>query len=145
MSLLRPNAQVTLAGRSLSSAEGAVQSVRVDLGLNGAHDGVRLTLWPDSKLASAAPGDLISVALGDAGSEVDVMGGEVLAVRSRPDGVVIEGVSATIALSRPAPGQPQPWHRPSKPAPARLPTLPACRCKPPASAAFVAWPNLAAP
>ena len=100
MSLLRPNAQVTLAGRSLSSAEGAVQSVRVDLGLNGAHDGVRLTLWPDSKLASAAPGDAISVALGDAGSEVDVLGGEVLAVRSRPDGVVIEGVSATIALSR---------------------------------------------
>lgn len=100
MSLMRPNAQVTLAGRSLSSAEGAVASVRVDLGLNGAHDGVRLTLWPGSKFAGAAPGDVISVALGDAGSEVDVLGGEVLAVRSRPDALVIEGVSATIALSR---------------------------------------------
>ena len=100
MSLMRPNAQVTIDGRSLSSAEGAIVALRVDLGLQGAHDGVCLTLWPDSKFATAAPGDAISVALGDAGAEVDVLGGEVLAARSRPEGLVIEGVAATIALSR---------------------------------------------
>lgn len=100
MALMRPNAKLSIAGRSLSSAEGAVAAVRVDLSLNGAHDGVRLTLWPQSKFASAAPGDALTVALGDTGSEVDVLGGEVLAARTRPDGLVIEGVSATIALSR---------------------------------------------
>ena len=100
MSLLRPNAKVSIAGRSLSAAEGAIVSLRVDLGLLNAHDGCRLLLWPDSKFASAAPGDTLSVALGDKDSEDDVLAGEVLAVRARPDGVVVEGVSATIALSR---------------------------------------------
>ena len=97
---MRPNAKVSIAGRSLSAAEGAIVSLRVDLGLLNAHDGCRLVLWPNSKFAAAAPGDALSVALGDKDSEDDVLAGEVLAVRARPDGVVVEGVSATIALSR---------------------------------------------
>jgi hypothetical protein len=97
---MRPNAQVTIAGRSLSAAEGAIVSLRVDLGLMHAHDGVSIIVWPRSKFASAAPGDAISVALGDLGSEVDVLAGEVLTVQPRPDGTSIAGVSATIALSR---------------------------------------------
>jgi hypothetical protein len=100
VSLLRPNAKVAIAGRSLSTAEGAIVSLRVDLGLLHAHDGCRLVLWPGSRFAAAAPGDALSVALGDKGSEDDVLAGEVLAVRPGPGGVVVEGVSATIALSR---------------------------------------------
>ena len=100
MSLMRPNAKVTIAGRSLSAAEGAIVSLRVDVGLGSAHDGVSLQCWPGSQFNSAAPGDKISVALGDKGSEIDVLGGEVLTVQQRPDGQMIDGVSATIALSR---------------------------------------------
>jgi hypothetical protein len=100
MSLMRPNAKVTIAGRSLSAAEGAIVWLRVDLGLGSAHDGISLQCWPGSQFKSAAPGDEISVALGDKGSEKDVLAGEVLTVQQQPDGPLIDGVSATIALSR---------------------------------------------
>ncbi len=100
MSLMRPNAIVTIAGRSLSAAEGAVVSLRVELGLAPAHDGVSLRCWPDTKWSSASPGDAISVEMGDKDSEQAVLGGEVSAVRRMADGLAIDGLSATIALSR---------------------------------------------
>lgn len=100
MALLRPNALVSIAGRSLSLAAGAIVSVRVSLGLQPAHDGVSLQCWPGSKFAAAAPGDALSVKLGAQGSETLVLTGEVLAVHQRPAGLGLDGVSATIALSR---------------------------------------------
>lgn len=100
MALLRPNAKLSIAGRSLGMAEGAIVSVRVWLGLQQAHDGVRLQCAPASKFKQAAPGDALSLQLGGLGSETDVLSGEVLAVRQGPDSLVIDGVSATIALSR---------------------------------------------
>ncbi len=100
MTLTRPSAVVTLDGQRLTSAEGAVARVRVHLGLGPAHDLVEVFCWPTSKLTKAAPGGTLTVALGATGDEKDLLVGEVSDVRLAPDGVVIEGLAATIALSR---------------------------------------------
>ena len=100
MSLVRPSAVVTLDGQRLTSAEGAVLRVRVRLGMAPAHDQVECFCWPSSKLNSAAPGSSLAVALGDAGNETDVWTGEVSSVRLTADGIVLEGLASTIALSR---------------------------------------------
>ncbi len=100
MTLTRPSAVVTLDGQRLTSAEGAVARVRVHLGLGPAHDLVECICWPSSKLKGATAGGTLTVALGGVGEEQDVFSGEVSDVRLAPDGVVIEGLAATIALSR---------------------------------------------
>lgn len=100
MTLTRPSAVVTLGGQRLTSAEGAVARVRVHLGLGPAHDLVECFCWPSSKLKGAKPGGTLMVALGPTDGETDLFTGEVSDVRLAPDGVLIEGLAATIALSR---------------------------------------------
>ena len=62
MSRARPNATITLDGQKLTSAEAGLVSLRLDLGFN-THDKLQMTLWPDSKLASASPGSELIVEL----------------------------------------------------------------------------------
>jgi hypothetical protein len=100
MTLLRPSAVVTLDGQRLTSAEGAVLRVRVRLGMGPAHDDAEVFCWPSSKLKSAAPGSTLSIALGAAGSETDVFAGEVTSVRLTPDGLALDGLAKSVALSR---------------------------------------------
>ncbi len=100
MTLVRPSAVVTLDGQRLTSAEGAVLRVRVRLGLGPAHDAVDIFCWPSSKLKSAAVGGQLSVSLGTVGGEKNVWTGEVTGVRLTPDAVALEGLAASIALSR---------------------------------------------
>jgi hypothetical protein len=100
MSLKRPNANITIDGRKLSAAEAALVSLKIDLTVAGAHDSARITLWPNSRFSGAAPGASLAIALGDKDSEEDVLTGEVTGVRGAPDGVVLKGLSATVALSR---------------------------------------------
>jgi len=100
MTLVRPSAVVTLDGRRLTSAEGAVLRARVRLGMGLAHDAAEIYCWPSSKLKDASVGATVSVALGDAGGEADVWTGEVTDVRLTPDGVALEGLASSIALSR---------------------------------------------
>lgn len=100
MSLVRPSAIVTLDGRKLTSAEGAVLRICVRLGMGPAHDAVELFCWPSSKLAAGTVGSKATVALGPAGSEMDVWTGEVTCVRLTPDGVALEGLANSVALSR---------------------------------------------
>jgi hypothetical protein len=100
MTLMRPRATVTLDGRTLSSAEAALVRAEVSLTVRGGHDAATLLVWPRSKLVSADPGSTLSIALGNAGEEEDVWTGEVTNVSAGQDGFVIDGLSATIALSR---------------------------------------------
>lgn len=100
MTLIRPSAKVTVDGRTLTSAEAALVWAEVDLAVNGAHDAARIKVGRASEFASAAPGASITVALGDSGSEVDVLTGELTAPLAAPDGCVLEAYSATVALSR---------------------------------------------
>lgn len=100
MALLRPTAQVTIGARRLAMAEAGITDLRVDLGLHQAHDGATLHCWPGSKFNRAQPGDAFNLALGGQGDETNVLSGEVLSVRQRPDALVINGVAASITLSR---------------------------------------------
>jgi len=100
MTLMRPRATITLDGRTLTSAEAALVRAEVVLSVRGAHDAVTLIVWPSSKLVAAKPGSTLAVALGNDGDEHDVWSGEVSSVAAGADGFVIEGLAATIALSR---------------------------------------------
>ena len=100
MSLKRPNANITIDGRKFNAAEAALVSLKIDLCVTGAHDAAQLCVWPESKFAAASPGAGLSVALGDQDREEDVLGGEIVAVRPTSRGVLLDGLSATVALSR---------------------------------------------
>lgn len=100
MSLSRPSVRISVNGRSLSAAEAALLSLRLDLCLNGAHDAVLLTLWPQSTLADSQVGDTLSIALGERDAEQDQLTGQVSAVRHSLRSVTLEGLGASAVLSR---------------------------------------------
>jgi phage protein D len=100
MSLSRPNARITIDGSELGADEAALVRLRIDLACAGAHDHAELLLWPRSRFADAAPGAAMAIALGERGSEAAVWTGELSARRQQPDTIVLEGLAATIALSR---------------------------------------------
>jgi len=99
MALSRPRANLTLDGRRLSSAEAALVSLRV-LHTMGEHDPVEVLLWPSSKFAGAKAGSRLAIAIGDEGSEADVWTGEVTGTAAGADAVALDGLAATVALSR---------------------------------------------
>lgn len=100
MSLVRPNAVITLDGQNYSAAEAALVRLRASLSVQGSHDCASMMFWPSSKLASASAGSKMSLALGASGSETDVLSGEVVAVEAAPDSLTITGFASTVALSR---------------------------------------------
>ncbi|HET7042714.1 MAG TPA: hypothetical protein VFI13_11870 [Gemmatimonadales bacterium] len=100
MSLSRPNAVLTLGGQDYSAAEAALVRLKITLGLSGSHDAAELTLWPASKLKDAAAGDALEISLGEQDDEDAVFTGEVTQVLAGADAIVLEGLAATIALSR---------------------------------------------
>lgn len=95
----RPSAVLTLDGRSFTAAEAALVHLRLELA-RGCHDAAELVLWPGSRCAGAAPGAQLTLALGEAGSEEDVLAGEVTAAAARTDHVAIEALSPTAVLAR---------------------------------------------
>ncbi len=115
MSLPRPDVQITLDGTTLHSHEAGLASLRLDLGFNG-HDRLRLAVWRESKLASAAPGQALSVMLsteqaqaGLAGALSGALGaggtdanwtGEVESVATTAGELHIDGLASTAVLSR---------------------------------------------
>ena len=105
MSIGRPAASLRLtgtsaSGRPLGLAEAAVRRLRVDLSVDEAHDRVELLLWAGSKLAGAASGDELSVALGTGGGDpVDLFKAEVSGLDAVPGGCVLTAFSASRALS----------------------------------------------
>jgi len=100
VSLSRPGVRLTVDGRTLTAAEAALVAVTVSLGPSGAHDPAEVMVWPSSRLAGTAPGARLSIALGPQGDEEDVWSGEVTGVAAGADGVVLDGLAATVALSR---------------------------------------------
>jgi phage protein D len=100
VSLSRPNARITIDGRALGADEAALVRLRIDLGLDGAHDQAALQLWPRSKFADAASGATLQIELGERDDEEPVFSGEIDARRLQPQSVWLEGLAATVALSR---------------------------------------------
>ncbi|HKJ03586.1 MAG TPA: hypothetical protein VJ997_14055, partial [Longimicrobiales bacterium] len=100
MSLLRPSALLNLDGQELTSAEAAALLITVSLSVGTEHDGVEILAWPDSKLSAAGPGSTLEVSLGHAGEEELVWTGEVRSVVQSPEGLALEGLAPSYALSR---------------------------------------------
>jgi hypothetical protein len=114
MSLPRPTATITLDGQELSSAEAGLAGLRLDLGFN-THDRAQLTLWPRSKLTSAAPGSELVIglstegkgdgllaaaaALGGGGGDNTVWTGTVQSVQSSSGWLRLTGLASTAQLS----------------------------------------------
>lgn len=100
MSLVRPNAALTVDGQRLTAAEAGMLRLRVRLGMGEAHDAVELTLWPTSKLAASAAGASLTVALGDGDELTDVWTGNVAGVSGSDGSVTLDALAATAVLSR---------------------------------------------
>ncbi len=112
MSIVKPNASITLDGETLSAAEAGLVSARVELGFN-THDRVELYFWSQSKLASAAPGSELSLSLnlgedgglltsapGLGGGDEDALWtGTVQSVQSGSDFLKLTGLASTVSLS----------------------------------------------
>jgi len=96
MTIQRPAA--TIAGLDL--ARSGARRVRVDLSVDAAHDRVLVDVWPGAPLASAAPGDLLDVALGTGGGDPqDVLATQVTAVDTMPGAVRVTAFAPSRALS----------------------------------------------
>jgi hypothetical protein len=106
VSIGRPVASLGLSGGAsapggpLGLTAAAVRRLRVDLSVDEAHDRVELVLWAGSKLAGAAPGDVLSVALGSGHADPeDVLQAEVNGVDAIAGGCVLTAFSASRRLS----------------------------------------------
>ncbi len=100
MIIRHPVARLSAGSRTLTSAEGGIALVEARLSSGGEHDAVRVVLWSTSKLAGLAPGDPLSLALGEAGDEADVWAGEVTRAEAREGYLIVDGLAHTAALSR---------------------------------------------
>jgi hypothetical protein len=100
MTLSRPAARIEVDGQSWTTAEGAVVRVRVVATTGAAHDRAEIVCWPDSDLASTAPGAAMTVSIGEPDDETAVWTGELVGRSDGPDGVTLEGLASTIQLSR---------------------------------------------
>jgi len=122
MSIARPAATITLradsvgglggiggaAGAALGAAgpggmgmdAAAVARLRVDLGVDEAHDSAELTLWPGSTLAGADPASRITISLdGGDGTSTKVLSAEVAAVEATPGATVLIALAPSAKLS----------------------------------------------
>ena len=100
MALSRPNARITVDGQALAADEAGLLRLQVALAGDAGHDSAQLQLWPGSKLADAAPGAQLQLALGERGGETDVFSGALQARSQQPQQVVLDALAATVALSR---------------------------------------------
>ncbi len=115
MSLAKPSASITLNGDTYTAAEAGLVRARVDLGMN-THDSVHLVFWLQSALASAAPGDELSLSLslaaggggllaaapgglGGGGDSDALWTGTVQSTQSGASFFSLEGLASTSVLS----------------------------------------------
>lgn len=91
-----------LATGALDLPQAGVSWLRVDLSVDTAHDRIELGLYPASKLAGTPAGETITVALGEAGDDSDVLTGRVAGLHADPAAPVLVAFAPSRALS---------WHR----------------------------------
>jgi hypothetical protein len=100
MTLARPTARLTVDGHGYSAAEAAVHTLRLEIGVSGAHDALSVLLGPGSPVADVAAGADLSLALGYGDRLEDVLTGKVSAIDEVPGGVALEALAASASLSR---------------------------------------------
>lgn len=100
MTIVRPTGVVRReAAQALTLPEAGVAEVVVDLSVGSAHDRVELVLWHESALAGAEPGERVTVALGDAGDDEDVLTAEVAGVARAGAGALLSAYAPSRRLS----------------------------------------------
>lgn len=100
MTLGRPEAALTLDGDRLTAPEAALGGLQVELAVGTGHDRFRAALGTLSPFADVDAGVTAVVELGY-GDDLDtVLTGTVTSVERRPWGLVVEGLAATLSLSR---------------------------------------------
>lgn len=99
MSLERPAAKLTLGGHSLDAAEAALESLRVELSVSGAHDRFQCRLGHLSPFADVDAGADAEIQLGYGDDLQTVLTGTVTAVERAPWGLRVEGLAASSTLS----------------------------------------------
>lgn len=100
MTVKRPTAALTLDGNRLTAAEAALSSLQVELGVGRVHDRFRASLGTLSPFADVAAGATAVVELGFGDELETVLTGTVTDVELHPWGLVVEGLAATLSLSR---------------------------------------------
>jgi hypothetical protein len=100
MTIRRPDAALTLDGNRLTAAEAALAGLQVELAVGAGHDRFRATLGTLSPFVDVGAGASAVVELGYGDSLETVLTGTVTAVDRRPWGLVVEGLAATLSLSR---------------------------------------------
>jgi hypothetical protein len=84
---------------TLDLPQAGINRVRVDLSTDAAHDRIELHLWRGSKLADTEPGSVLTIALGDDGSDSDVLTGEVAGIVRTAAGSVLTAYAPSRRLS----------------------------------------------
>ncbi len=100
MTLGRPDAALTLDGNRLTAAEAALGGLQVELAVGTGHDRFRAALGTLSPFVNLDAGASAVVELGYGDALETVLTGTVTAVDRRPWGLVVEGLAATLSLSR---------------------------------------------
>lgn len=99
MSLPRPACTINADGTEYTSAEAALRSMDIELGLGCGHDLAMIHCSHLSPLRDAQPDAVCTIALGTADAEVDVFSGIITRVEQRLTGVSVEVLAATYPLS----------------------------------------------
>jgi hypothetical protein len=100
MALKRPEAALTLDGNRLTAAQAALGGLTVEVAVGAGHDRFRAALGTLSPFVDVDAGASAVVELGYGDNLETVLTGTVTAVERRPWGLVVEGLAATLSLSR---------------------------------------------
>lgn len=100
MTLRRPEAALTIGGERLTAAQAALAGLEVELGVGRLHDRFRAILGEASPFSDASVGGSATIELGYQDDLATVLTGTLTSVRHRAWGLVVEGLGATVTLSR---------------------------------------------
>ncbi len=99
MSLFRQACTITADGTEYTSAEAALLSMTIELGLGGGHDQLLIHCSHLSPLRDLQPDGTCAVSLGPENAQVDVFSGIITRVEQQLTGVTIESLAGTYPLA----------------------------------------------
>lgn len=99
MSVFRPACTITADGTGYTSAEAALVSMTIELGLDRGHDLALIHCSHLSPLRDLLPDSTCAVSLGPVDAEIDVFSGVITRVAQQLTGVIIEVLAGTYPLS----------------------------------------------
>lgn len=98
-SLLLEGGAPSLTGGAMDATQAAVRRIVLELSVDEAHDRAEVSFWRGSPLSDAAPGGVLTVGLGDAGSVEKVATVEICGADATGWGSVVTGYTPSRRLS----------------------------------------------